>query len=96
MSTVSSFRDPGGRCFTWGNRILRTVNPTALAEIEPFLATSTASQLLAKQQLIPSRRLSAGDLDELQQAEDFTRFVPGLGMGAVFEHERVEFPSYPY
>jgi len=96
MLTVSSFRDPGGRCFAWGNRILRTVNPAALGEIEPFLASSTAARLLAQQQLIPTRRLSAGDLDELQQAEDFTRFVPEHGMGAVFEHERVEFPSYPY
>src|ERR1017187_3193072 len=96
MASVSSFRDPGGRCFTWGNRILRTVNPTALAEMEPFLATSTASQLVARQQLMPTRRLSAGDLDELRQTTGFEEFVPEDGMGAVFEHERMEFPSYPY
>src|SRR5690349_21539791 len=96
MLTVSSFRDPGGRCFTWSNRVLRSVNPTALAEIEPFLATSTAAQLLAQQQLIPTRRLSVDELDELRQAMGFEEFVPKQGTGAVFEHERVEFPSYPY
>ncbi len=96
MLAVASFRDPGGRCFTWGNRILRTVNSSALAEIEPFLATSTAAQLVARQQLISTRQLSAGDLDELRQAKGFDEFVPEHGIGAVFEHERVEFPSYPY
>lgn|ERR1039458_5911545 len=96
MLMVSSFRDPGGRCLTRGNRVLRTVNPAALVEIELFLATSTAAQLLTGQQLIPTRRLNARDLDELRQTTGFEEFVPEDGMGAVFEHERVEFPSYPY
>src|SRR6266853_1431818 len=96
MLTVSSFRDPGGRCFTWGNRILRTVNPSALAEIGPFLATSNAAQLVARGQLISTRRLSPADLNELRQTKGFAELVPEHGMGAVFEHERVDFPSYPY
>ncbi len=96
MLAASSFRDPGGRCFTWGNRILRAVNPSTLAEIEPFLATSTAVQLVARQQLISTRQLSSGDLEELRQAKDFEEFVPEHGVAAVFEHERVEFPSYPF
>ena len=96
MPSVSSFRDPGGRCFGWGNRILRAVNPAALAEIEPFLATSVATQLVARQQLISTHQLNAGDLTELRRAEGFEQFIPEHGVGAVFEHERVEFPSYPY
>ncbi len=96
MASVSSFRDPGGRCFTWGNRILRTVNPAALAEIEPFLSTSRAAELVERQQLISTRQLSAADLDELRRSEGFEQFGPEHGIGAVFEHERVEFPSYAY
>lgn len=75
---------------------MRTVNPTALAEIEVFLTTSTAAQFLGRQQLIPTRRLGAAELDELRQTKGFEELVPERGVGAVFEHERVEFPSYPY
>src|SRR6266446_6393780 len=96
MLTVSSFRDPGGRCFTWGNRVLRTVNSAALAEIEPFLETSTAAQLVDRQQLISTRQLSADDLEELRRTGGFEELVPEHGTGTMFEHERVEFPSYPY
>jgi len=72
------------------------VNPTTLAEIEPFLATSTAALFLAREQLIPTRRLGAAELDELRQTKGLEELIPEHGVGAVFEHERVEFPSYPY
>jgi 2-polyprenyl-3-methyl-5-hydroxy-6-metoxy-1,4-benzoquinol methylase len=96
MLPVSSFRDPDGCCFAWGKRILRVVNPTALAEIEPFLASATAAQFVTRQQLVPTRKLSAGEVGELRQTESFEELARRYEMGAVLEHERVDFPSYPY
>ncbi len=91
-----SFRDPGGCCFTWCNRVFRIVNPPALAEIEPFLATPTAIRFMSQKQLIPTRKLNAGELDELGQTVGLEEIFQRHEIGAVFEHERVEFPSYPY
>jgi len=96
MLPVSSFRDPDGCCFAWGKRILRVVDPDALAEIEPFLASGTAVQFVARQQLVATRKLDSGELDELRQAEGFEELARRYEVGAVLEHERVDFPSYPY
>ncbi len=96
MVPVSSFRDPGGCCFTWRNRVLRIVNSPALAEIESFLATPPAIRFMAQQQLIPTRKLNGDELDELRRAPGLEVILDRHEIGAVFEHERVEFPSYPY
>jgi 2-polyprenyl-3-methyl-5-hydroxy-6-metoxy-1,4-benzoquinol methylase len=96
MLPVSSFRDPDGCCLTWGGRILRVVHPTVLAEIEPFLTSGTAARFIAARQLIPTRRLSVAELDDLGRDESFRELTRRHEIGAVFEHERIEFPSYPY
>jgi 2-polyprenyl-3-methyl-5-hydroxy-6-metoxy-1,4-benzoquinol methylase len=96
MLPVSSFRDPEGCCFVWGQRILRIVHPTVLGEIEPFLASPTAARFVAARQLISTRKLSAAELDQLRQSEGFAELARRHEIGAVFEHERVVFPSYPY
>ena len=96
MLPVSSFRDPDGCCLTWGQQILRVVHPRVLAEIEPFLASATAARFVAARQLIPTRKLSAVELDELRRTAGFGELTQRHEIGAVFEHERVEFPSYPY
>jgi 2-polyprenyl-3-methyl-5-hydroxy-6-metoxy-1,4-benzoquinol methylase len=96
MVPATSFRDPGGCCFTWCNRVFRIVNPAALAEIEPFLATPTANRFMSQKQLIPTRKLNEGELNELRRTVDLEEIFQRHEIGAVFEHERVVFPSYPY
>lgn len=55
---AQSFRDPAGTVFREGGRILRRVNPDALAAIESFLATQTAQQAADEGALVRSTRLS--------------------------------------
>ncbi|MBI2925878.1 MAG: class I SAM-dependent methyltransferase [Verrucomicrobia bacterium] len=96
MGLVTSFRDPGGFCCLWRERVLRAVGPGALAEVEAFLASDTARRLLAGRQLVPTRKLSAAELDELCGTDGFEAMVRGREVSALFEHERVEFPSFPH
>ena len=79
-----------------GHRILRFVNPAATGEMESFLASATAKELLEKRQLIPTRKLTTDELEELRKLPGFDVIAQQREVAAVFEHERVSFPSYPY
>ena len=96
MLSAASFRDPDGFCFAWESKILRAVNSQALAAIEPFLSSATAREMIARHQLVPARRLSPPELDQLSAGEEFRSLARGREVAAVFEHEKVEFASYPY
>jgi 2-polyprenyl-3-methyl-5-hydroxy-6-metoxy-1,4-benzoquinol methylase len=95
MSTAS-FRDPDGFCFVLDNRILRAVSQQALAEIEPFLGSDIARELTSNRRIIATRRLGESEREQLAESEEFQRLARGRAVDAVFEHERVEFASYPY
>ena len=94
--SIASFRDPDGFCFARDDRILRAVSGKALAEIEPFLRSDTARELITRRRLIPTRRLSESERDGLASGEDFQLLARGRDVAAVFEHEKVEFVSYAY
>lgn len=82
--TVRSFRDPAGSVVRFQDRILRIVRPESVAAMEAFLATGTAREAVASGTLISSERIPSEVLAGLN-ADD-----------ALYEHERVPFPSYPY
>ena len=82
----SSFRDPAGVVLRFPDRILRVVRPEYVGDMEAFLGTRTAREAVESAKLISTERLPVNafpDLD-LNPAE------------ALYEHERVPFPSYPY
>jgi SAM-dependent methyltransferase len=81
-----TFRDPAGAVLRFNGRILRLVRPEFVGETEAFLQTRTAGEAVESGMLISSERLSSDavvslDLDSKQ---------------AVYEHESIPFPSYPY
>jgi hypothetical protein len=77
---TSSFRDPDGRLFSAGDRILRAVRPTGLAKIDALLASPAAARFVGDGRLIASRRVEHDDPDT----------------AVVLEHDRIAIPSYPY
>jgi SAM-dependent methyltransferase len=95
MSLSASFRDPHGCCFAFSGRILRAVNPEGLATLEAFLATKTAQHFRAQGNLVASRRLTAAEATALRSDPTLDQFLIGRDVAAIFEHERVPFPSYP-
>jgi hypothetical protein len=96
MPSLASFRDPGGFCFVHDKRFFRAVSPEAAAEISPFLNSDTAKELIERQHLIGSRRLSSAEQEETLRQAGFRQLLDEQSIAAVFEHKRMDFPSYPY
>jgi SAM-dependent methyltransferase len=78
-----SFRDPGGRLYRIGGRILRAVEPSHAASLEAFLSSNTAREATARGNLVGSKRVPAEQ-------------YPELGSTDIWEHERIPFPSFAY
>ncbi len=83
---TATFRDPAGSVIRAGERIFRVVRPEFLGELEAFLATRAANESVDSGRLISSWRLSPDAIAELILEPD----------EALYEHDRVTFPSYPY
>jgi hypothetical protein len=85
-----SFRDPAGFCWSQGGRILRAVASSARAEVDQVLATAAGTTLDGLR----------GDGENNgpfpREAAPALRHGPYLADAALYEHERIPFPSYPY
>ena len=90
---ASSFRDPGGRLYVLPHRVLRVVSGDGRSNLECFLKSKTIARLAEAGQAVRTSVLPSGEADEalaqlgLPRADDSTM---------VCEHERMQFPSYPY
>ena len=82
---LGSFRDPAGSLIRHRDRILRAVRAEFVAEFEEFLASAFARKAMESGQLVHSIRVP-------------TSIAAGAGVaaGALYEHERIPFPSYPH
>ena len=101
MAPAGSFRDPGGRCVVSKNRVFRSVTSVHLPDFERFLQSSVGGELLSEGRLIRTVKLSEREVGQLSSEgllpPDFSQpLEDSEKTGAVFEHESVWFPSYPY
>jgi ribosomal protein L11 methylase PrmA len=80
-----SFRDPSGRIYWLGDRVLRTVMPPAVADFDYVESTGLIASLVKKGMLIDQTRRPASLIGEA-----------GAGATYVLEHPRLDFISYPY
>jgi SAM-dependent methyltransferase len=90
-----SFRDPDGRVLVLDDRVLRVVNKAGAANLNAFLASTVAKQFVEAGQLVGSMIPGADSIELLSehlQRESGRDESPE----AVFEHERITFPSFPY
>lgn len=90
----ASFRDPSGKCFLVGGRVLRVLDSAAGPVCEDFLQTEGAREWTEKGRLVGSRRLVEAEQRELLSDFDFSD--EGFTAAGVWEHERIPFASYPY
>jgi len=91
-----SFRDPSGCCCFFQGRVLRFVAADAVAEFEQFLQTNCARQFIAGKQFVATRRLNESETVALRTQPGLPLIFSAPAAGAVFEHERIPFPSYPH
>jgi SAM-dependent methyltransferase len=83
-----SFRDPAGFCWSQGGRILRAVASSARAEVDQVLATPLAQRWMDSGAMVKTTSLPREAAPALRH--------PVPGDAALYEHERIPFPSYPY
>jgi SAM-dependent methyltransferase len=91
-----SFRDPAGCCCFFNQRVLRFVTASAIPEFEDFLQTNCARRFIARKQFVSTRRLNEDETAALREAPELQPVFNAQPIGAVFEHERIPFPSYPH
>ncbi len=89
-----SFRDPAGYVLRTSGRVLRVVERLAVEDLDAFLRTDEARKLTNDGRLIGTNLLDSCAVNEIEA-------TCGLGLSSsadrvVYEHERVEFASYPY
>jgi hypothetical protein len=76
--------------------VLRIVNSLGAADLRAFLESPTGKRLMSEGRVVGTQALgdaeSSAVLNELGIAEEYER----RGGELVLEHERVDFPSYPY
>jgi ribosomal protein L11 methylase PrmA len=80
-----SFRDPGGRIYWYGERVLRTVMPSAAKDFEFVEGSGLIPALVERGMLIPQSHLS---LEMLGEAVGDASYL--------LEHPKLDFISHPY
>ena len=93
---TASFRDPAGSVFRYRERVLRVVNETGAADLEAFLASQSGRKLMASGAVVPTRALDPAECRELLADPSVRELYEARGGQTILEHERVDFPSFPY
>ena len=89
-------RDPDGRVFMAGERIIRWVRAEKLADFEALLASDFLRAQVERGRIVATRRLADGDVPEGLAASLPARGDSETGPGAFFEHDAVPFVTYPF
>ncbi|MFY9556150.1 MAG: class I SAM-dependent methyltransferase, partial [Blastocatellia bacterium] len=89
----ASFRDPSGRLFRVGGRVIRIVNETGAPDLRAFLASGTSQRFVQAGRLVRTDVLNPAAVAD--DNDEFTSLLHADG-SLVLEHERIPFQSFPY
>ena len=92
----ASFRDPAGSLLQYQGRILRIVNALGAADLNAFLASPSGKKLMESGRVVPTRALSDADCATLLADPAIRELYDSRGGQMILEHERIDFPSFPY
>jgi SAM-dependent methyltransferase len=93
---AASFRDPAGSLLRFQDRILRVVSPAGVADLTAFLNSPVAHQLQSSGRVVGTRPIDDAELGELLDEPAVGRLFESRACQMMVEHERIEFPSFPY
>jgi SAM-dependent methyltransferase len=68
----------------------------AVPEFETFLQTDCARRFIAQKKFAATRRLNEGETAALRAAPELQPIFSAQPVGAVFEHEKIPFPSFAH
>lgn len=94
---TASFRDPAGRLFSIGDRIIRVIyDEMGAADLRAFLSSKLAQDLTADGRLVGTKILEPAEVTELVGRSQVAHLLNGHTPRMVVQHERIEFRSFPY
>ena len=93
---TASFRDPAGSLFRYGSRVLRVVNSIGVADLEAFLKSKVGQQQMLAGSVVPTTVLNAVECAALLADPSVRELFDSRGGKMIVEHDRVDFPSFPY
>ena len=94
--SAASFRDPAGQLFRFPGHLVRAVLPAGVADLNAFLASAAARKFTESGSLVRTEVLSPERLSQAIGAESAKSLGADFPGATFLEHERVEFPSFPY
>lgn len=83
-----SFRDPSGRVYSYGGRIIRGVDSATASDFARLQASTFFRKAIDKGRIVPTKLLDADDPAAARVLAD--------GWSAALEHEKLPMISYPY
>jgi SAM-dependent methyltransferase len=95
-SLSPSFRDPAGSVFRMGERILRVVNPIGMADLNAFLQSPVAQGLIASGAIVGTKLCNDAITVEILANNEVKNLFEARAGQTLLEHERIDFPSFPY
>jgi SAM-dependent methyltransferase len=93
---TTSLRDPGGNVCLIDERVIRIVNPYGMADLRVFLNSDASSRFFQSQKLVSTHFLNEKATAQLLEHREIRRIYEKSPGASLIEHERVEFPSFPY
>ena len=95
-SVAVSFRDPAGSLFPLDGRIFRIVNATGAADLEAFFDSAAARELVEESRIVGTDWLTNDARGRVLQDPRIRRLYDAISGQILLEHERIDFPSFPY
>jgi SAM-dependent methyltransferase len=93
---TTSLRDPGGNVCLIDERVIRIVNPDGLADLRAFLSSDVSNRFFQSQKLVSTHFLNEKATAQLLEHREIRRIFEKSPGASLIEHERVQFPSFPY
>ena len=91
-----SFRDPAGSLFPLNGRILRAVTALGAGDLDAFFASTAAQHFTADKKIAGTRKLHPDEARRVLTDERVRRLYEAISGDMLVEHERIDFPSFPY
>lgn len=93
---TTSFRDPGGRLFRYGDRVFRAVNAAGKDSLRRFLDCRAAQPFLDAGSIVQTRFLEDSERNSLADSAVVSGVLADVGATAVVEHQAAPFVNYPH